>query len=840
MSNRIIAFLAHELGVENIRNPWQWLLRLFILPPAGKSAYIHPLIQRGIGLVAREFGVRDAHNVGEWLLRLFTLPRGAGRKTAVMPAWLGTPLFLLIWPLHFARARLARVDFSMLAARLEKFTDLIRVTGFAVRVVLYSISVLLFWLVMTTPLTWIEQGLFAFMVWALAMFVRRIPGNAPVVMMMTISVLVSSRYMWWRVTESINMDNNVDLFFAVLLLLAELYTWLILLLGYFQTAWPLKRKPVLMPTDVTRWPSVDVFIPTYNEPLKVLKPTVFAAMGLDWPREKLNIYILDDGDKEEIRQLAEATGVHYLTRPDNSHAKAGNLNHALKLTHGEYIAIFDCDHIPARSFLQIAMGWFFKDPQCVMLQTPHHFFSPDPFERNLGTYRRVPNEGELFYGLVQDGNDLWNASFFCGSCAVLKRGPLEEVGGIAVETVTEDAHTALKLHRLGYTTAYLQLPQAAGLATESLSAHIGQRIRWARGMAQIFRTDNPMLGKGLALPQRLCYSNAMLHFFYGIPRLIFLTAPLTYLLFHVHIIYAGALSIVAYVLPHLIYSNLTNSRIQGKFRHSFWAEVYESVLAWYITLPTTIAFINPKHGKFNVTAKGGLIDKEYFDWSISKPYLLLIALNLSGLAFGLIRLFWWNSYESGTVILNLVWTVYNVIILGAVVGVATEARQVRLSHRVRMLIPATLYLANGRTIACRTEDFSEGGLGLNLPEDIEAAVGGQVHVGLSRGSREFAFRARIVMHRGKLLGLRFEGLTLQDEMNLVHCTFGRADAWAGKDGEQEQNVDRPLDGLREIVGLSALGYKRLASVIRMPAMMKSVKRAGWNFALRLRSGFSSS
>ena len=166
-----------------------------------------------------------------------------------------------------------------------------------------------------------------------------------------------------------------------------------------------------------------------------------------------------------------------------------------------------------------------------MLQTPHHFFSPDPFERNLGTFRKVPNEGELFYGLVQDGNDLWNATFFCGSCALLRRSMVEEIGGIAVETVTEDAHTALKLHRLGYTTAYLAIPQAAGLATESLSGHIGQRIRWARGMTQIFRIDNPLLGRGLKIGQRLCYLNAMMHFFYGIPRLVFLTAPLSYLFF---------------------------------------------------------------------------------------------------------------------------------------------------------------------------------------------------------------------------------------------------------------------------------------------------------------------
>jgi cellulose synthase (UDP-forming) len=122
--------------------------------------------------------------------------------------------------------------------------------------------------------------------------------------------------------------------------------------------------------------------------------------------------------------------VHWTIRDHNRYAKAGNLNEALKSTHGEYVAIFDCDHVPTRSFLQVCLGWFIRDPKLSMLQTPHHFFSADPFERNLGIFRKVPNEGELFYGLVQDGNDLWNATFFCGSCA-LRRSMVEEIGGIA-------------------------------------------------------------------------------------------------------------------------------------------------------------------------------------------------------------------------------------------------------------------------------------------------------------------------------------------------------------------------------------------------------------------------
>jgi cellulose synthase (UDP-forming) len=317
--------------------------------------------------------------------------------------------------------------------------------------------------------------------------------------MVMFSISATSRYVFWRIAYTINTDSTTDLIFALMLVGAEIYAWIVLLLGYLQTAWPLKRKPVILPEDTSTWPTVDLFIPSYNEDLAVVKPTVLAALGIDWPRDKLNIVILDDGRRPEFAAFAKEVGVQCFTRPDNNHAKAGNINAALKRTTGEFVAIFDCDHMPTRSFLQYTMGWFLVDPKLAMIQTPHHFLSPDPFERNLNTFRNVPNEGELFYGLIQDGNDLWNATFFCGSCAVLRRKPLEEIGGIAVETVTEDAHTALKMQRRGYNTAYLSIPQAAGLATESLSAHVGQRIRWARGMAQIFRLDNPCWVKGFHL-----------------------------------------------------------------------------------------------------------------------------------------------------------------------------------------------------------------------------------------------------------------------------------------------------------------------------------------------------
>lgn len=677
------------------------------------------------------------------------------------------------------------------------------------RVVAVVFSALLMGLVISVPLDLQGQILFSLGSFAAALLLSKTPGRLSTLAMIVLSISASSRYIYWRFTDTIGFTHWMDAAFGYGLVLAELYAFAVLLIGYFQTAWPLQRRPVPMPADVSTWPSVDVFIPSYNEPLEVVRQTVFSAMSLDWPKDRLHVYVLDDGRRTEFREFCEELGVGYLIRDNNHHAKAGNINAALKVTHSEYIAIFDCDHIPTRSFLQVCMGWFFKDTNLVMLQTPHVFFSPDPFERNLDTFHRMPNEGELFYGIVQDGNDLWNASFFCGSCAIIRRKELLEVGGIAVETVTEDAHTALKLSRLGYNTAYLEVPQAAGLATESLSGHVGQRIRWARGMAQIARTDNPLFGKGLKFGQRLCYLNAMLHFFYGLPRLVFLTAPLAYLFFGAHVFQASALMITAYALPHLAHASVTNSRIQGRFRHSFWNEVYESVLAWYIMRPVLVAAINPKLGKFNVTAKGGVIEKAYFDWTIARPYVVLLLINLVGMAVGVWKLFSSAGDETTTLVINMVWTIYNIILLGASVAVASETRQIRGTPRVAASLPAVIRFENGRTLVCKTEDFSQHGLGLAVPPDVDIPMGSRLAVSLFRSDEEGVFPAIVTFSGKGRLGVKFDNLSLHQQAELASLTFARADAWIATWGTGQR--DKPLRSLKSVIVIGLRGMGQLTA-----------------------------
>jgi len=659
------------------------------------------------------------------------------------------------------------------------------------------IGVCLLGIVVITPLDLVSQALFAVLTILVMLLIRGQPSRGVTLILVTLSIVVSTRYIWWRLTETLQFASELEAFLGIGLILAELYAWTVLVLGYIQTAWPLRRPPVAMPEDLALWPTVDLFIPTYNEPLSVVQNTVLGALSIDYPLDKLKIYILDDGRREEFREFAEAVGVGYITRDNNEHAKAGNLNHALRATDGELLALFDSDHVPTRAFLQLTVGWFLRDARLSLVQTPHHFYSPDPFERNLRGGTTVPNEGQLFYGLIQDGNDLWNASFFCGSCAVIRRAAVESIGGFAIATVTEDAHTALKMHRAGWNSAYLRLPLAAGLATERLAIHVGQRMRWARGMTQIFRVDNPALGRGLSFGQRVCYLNAMMHFFFGLPRFVFLTAPLAYLMFHLNIIAASGLMVIVYAAPHLIHSTVTNSRLQSRYRHSFWGEIYESVLALYILRPTLVTLVNPKRGKFNVTEKGGLLPRDYFDYKIVRPHLIILGLLIVALVIGIVRWFLRDFTDTEVLVLNVSWALFNLLTISAAIAVGRETRQLRSSVRLGLEMPSIIHLPDGQTLATRSRNLSTTGgmFAVARPEGIGPDAVVQIEVPV--GHRTAVLPARVVAWDGEVLRVAFENLTLRQQRDLVRVVLCRADAWLDW---EEHPIDRPLRSVREILG----------------------------------------
>jgi len=652
--------------------------------------------------------------------------------------------------------------------------------------------------VVTTPLDAADQALLATGGILAFLVINRFRGRRATMVLAVLSCIVSARYIFWRITETLDPLTFWQGFFMIGLVLAEGYAVLALLLGYFQTLWPLERKPAPLPDDPSAWPSVDVYVPTYNEDLEVVRPTVLAALAMDWPADKLRVWILDDGRRPDFRAFAEECGAGYIIRPDNKGAKAGNINHALAQTDGEFVAIFDCDHVPTRAFLQMTMGWMLRDPRLGMVQTPHHFYSLDPFERNLSNGRDVPNEGLMFYGLVQPGNDLWNATFFCGSCAVIRRVAILEVGGVPTETVTEDCHASLRMQRRGWNTAYLRVPLAAGLATERLMIHIGQRMRWARGMLQIMRVDNPLLGRGLNLAQRLCYFSAMFHFLFAVPRVVFLTAPLAFLLLGHSVIAASPLAIIAYAGPHIFHAVATGSRIAGGVRHSFWSEIYETVLALWLVPVTFATLLDPKKGKFNVTEKGGLLPEGYFDWRAVWPSVVLTVLLAMGVASGIYGVATnpWSSLEAQAYLLNGIWATLCLVPALASVAAGRERRQIRVRARVAAELPAVLVLPDGRRIDARTRDLSMGGAGLVLAQSPGLAPDSEVMVELPLGAETVALPARFLRLEGGEAQLLLHLRTIEEEAAVVRVVFGRADAWLGWD---RHRPDSPLRSLLEVV-----------------------------------------
>lgn len=650
------------------------------------------------------------------------------------------------------------------------------------------------------------QTIVCFVGIGLFIFVNRYPGPRATLVLKGLSVIVSLRYLSWRLTETLNFSSWTQSVLGTVLVTAEIYAFMMLILSYFQSLHPLRRQVVPLPPDTSLWPSVDIYIPTYNEELRIVRQTVLAALGLDWPSDKINVYLLDDGHREKFREFAESCGAGYIARSEHNHAKAGNLNHAMTLTKGELIAIFDCDHIAKRTFLQETVGPFLTESRLALIQTPHHFYSPDPFQRNFSHGAFVPPEGNLFYGLIQDGNDFWNATFFCGSCAVIRRTALQEVGGVAVETVTEDMHTALKLQRKGWSTAYLAKPLAAGLATERLILHVGQRMRWARGMLQIFRLDNPLFGPGLNFAQRLCYFSAIASFLFAIPRLIFFTSPIAYLIFNQTLIDASPFAIAIYAMPHLIHSVLTSARTNRNWRYSLWSEVYETTLAPFLARVTVMTLIFPRRGKFNVTEKGGILDRSYLDWGAIYPNFYLAIILLGTLGIGAFRLMHnHNDYiVTNALLMNIVWISISIVIVLAAISIGRESMQICNTPRVDMTIPVTVRSADGRLFEYTSENMSFGGCLLHgNASDTGFTKGAPVSVFVRDRSETYSLPAQIIRCTDTgILALSWAATSILQEAQIVRVIFGRRDAWASWADYKPDSLPRSIGLiLHSIVGL---------------------------------------
>ncbi len=323
-------------------------------------------------------------------------------------------------------------------------------------------------------------------------------------------VLVGCVYFHWRL-GTINPDAPV---FSWLIYGAEIFGFVTALVHIFM-CWRLSVRSAPAPRPGLL---VDVFVPTYNESVDLVRKTLLTAQAMDYPHK---LWLLDDGDRAEMRALAAQVGCGYIARQDNTDAKAGNLNHALAQTSGELIAVFDADHAPHRQFLSKTLGYF-DDAEVAFVQTPQDFFNLDSFQHRKRRGEKVIwTEQSLFFRVIQRGKDVWNAAFYCGSCAVVRRSSLERIGGFAVGTVTEDLHTSIRLHSQGFKSVYHAEPLAFGVAPESVKPFISQRVRWGQGAMHVWRKEGILTNRGMSWAQRLCYLASVATYFDGWQKGVF-------------------------------------------------------------------------------------------------------------------------------------------------------------------------------------------------------------------------------------------------------------------------------------------------------------------------------
>ena len=544
------------------------------------------------------------------------------------------------------------------------------------------------------------------------------------------------RYALWRITNTLpEVSDFLSFVPGILIFIAELYAIFMFFLSTFVVIDPIDRDEAPLPPEADKLPSVDVFVPTYNEEEDLLEVTLLAAREMVYAG-KLTVYLLDDGGTEQKRNdpdpdkarkalerheslkvlcnrlSSHKVPIKYLTRKKNEHAKAGNMNAALDHTDGDLILILDADHVPTANFLDRTVGYFLRDPKLFLVQTPHFFITPDPLEKNLETFTKMPSENEMFYSVIQKGLDKWNAAFFCGSAAVIRRRVLGEVDGFSGESITEDAETALELHARGYNSLYVAEPLVAGLHPETFSAFIGQRSRWSQGMMQIFLLKNPLFKKGLKLQQRLSYTSSSMFWLFPFARLAFLLAPLFYLFFGLEIYNASAAEFIGYTMTYMIATLMVQNFLYGSVRWPLISELYEYVQSLFTARAILKVFMNPRAPTFNVTAKGETLSRDYVS-PLFKPFLIVFLLLFAGLLAAIWR---YNAFPDTQDIVLVVatWNVFNLLLAMSALGVVCELRQVRAAPRMRIKRQAEVWVGN-QSVRASVEDISATGAQILVP-----------------------------------------------------------------------------------------------------------------------------
>ncbi len=627
-----------------------------------------------------------------------------------------------------------------------------------------------------------DLGPFAFFLAVAGFFAalaRFLPRNAvwARTLVVAIGVAVSTRYFCWRLLATILPSDLFSLAGAWYLLIYgcevagffNQFLFHTLLTGVADRSPEADRyEEELRSRPADQLPSVDVFICTFNEGLDVVERTIVAALALDYPRFK--VWVLDDGDRDWLRDFCQEHGAGYIRRSEHRHAKAGNINHALSLTSGEFFAVLDADFAPFRNFLYRTVG-FFADRRIGIVQTPQHFFNPDPIQFNLGLTAAWPDEQRLFFDVILPSRDAWDCAWCCGSCSVQRREAVLGAGGVPTDSITEDFLSTIVLLRKGYITRYLNERLTMGLAPENLEGYFRQRERWCRGNLQTLFLKSGPLGPGLTLLQRLFFLPidwVVQH----VIRLLMVLVPIIYLWTGVGpFVIPSMAELLMYQLPALV-------ALLGAIRW-FAPNSYLPILSTASALFTSFrvvpaglsTLIKPFGTPFRVTPKGSSITFSFGDVTVLVTVVGLMVLTLGGLIKNRIAP---SSADdmSAFQFVGEAWALVNLIVLAVTALIAIESPRRRKEERFPHDRPATCRL-HGVQYPCRVRDISASGA---LLDGVNAvSTDGRIEVVLDDVG---ALPARIVRATGYELAVCFDGISSRDRDRLIRSIFaaGRCNA----------------------------------------------------------------
>jgi cellulose synthase (UDP-forming) len=600
--------------------------------------------------------------------------------------------------------------------------------------------------------------------------------------LLALTLLLYARYLLWRGVYTLNTGDWASLLVSLTVYTAELYAFVQVALFAYHAWSPLDRKPVALRT----FPTVDIFVTVVDEPLSILRRTLIGCINQDYPKDKYRVYVLDDGQRDEAKVLAAALGCGYIRRASRAHAKAGNLNHALPQTAGQFIAIFDVDHVPTSRFLKDTIG-FFQDDKVAFVQTPHHFYNADIFQKNLQLEGTLKNEQALFYRVLQAGRDSHNSAFFAGSCGVFRRRVLEEIGGFRTETVTEDIHTSMVIHARGYRSCYLNKVLAAGLMPETFESTMKQRIRWAMGHVQILFQSNPLTMRGLTVPQRIGYFASILYFLHGIPRVVCIVAPLCALLLGIIPVTADVSSIVLFFGSYYLATLVMLRTVSRGSRNAFWSDIYETADCVALSWATLKTAIKPwKARPFVITPKGTKQERRGFSrFAHILPHLTLFGLLVAGLVTG-IRL-WMKHVPLPGLEVSLFWGTVNLVLVGVAILAASDLQEWRQVFRIRHRLPCEV-VAGSVNVGGMVADINETGALVHLNQPLlvrqdPVLFSLQTHIGDRLTVKAKICRQERISADRVQVGLKFLDLDDKTTEALIAATFGNAAVWNQPDTE---------------------------------------------------------